>query len=57
MGTDVGQHPAVATQLDTVAGEPDGTHATDRTELGGLGLRIGERDSDARPVLLDQLGR
>ena len=57
MGADVRQHPAVAAQLDAVAGEADGAHATDRTEIGGLGLRIGERHSDAGTVLLDQLGR
>ena len=57
VGADVGQHPAVAAQLDTVAGEADGTHAADRAEVGCLGVRIGEGDSDARPVLLDQLGR
>ena len=56
VGTDVGQHPAVAPQLDPVAGQPDRAHAADRTQLGGLGLRVGERHSDAGTVLLDELG-
>ena len=51
------EHPAVAAELDTTAREGDGADATDRAEIGRVGVRIGERHPDAGSVLFDELGR
>ena len=56
VSADVGEHPTVTSQLDPVAGQPDGAHTADRTQLGSLGPRVGERDSHAGTVPLDELG-
>ena len=53
----MGQHPAVAAQLDPAAGETDRAHPADRAEIGRIGGGVGERHPDPRTVLLDQLRR
>ena len=56
VGADVGQHPAVAAELDPIAREADGAHATDRAEVGRVGVRIGERHA-RRPARVARRAR